>query len=379
MQYREFKKLGIKVSAFGIGCMRFPTIDTPEGKKVDLENAKKIIRMAIDQGVNYVDTAYVYSDRTNESIVGEALSEGYREKVYLATKLPSMLCEKADDMQRFFDEQLAALRTDHIDFYLVHALDRKGWDKMKGFGVREFLDKLKAEGKIKYACFSFHDNYDAYEYIIKDYDWDMSQIQYNYMDCVGNAPGERGLRLAESMGIPVVIMEGLLGGKLASVPDDVKAVFDEYSEDRSAVEWAFRWLCDDEAIGTVLSGVLSPEMTQDNIDIFSRAHVGCMSEEEKKTVERAREAYAARIKVGCTACRYCMPCPMGVDIPRVFSVWNNAYKYGNIAEGKSRYAHMLEKGIGADRCVECGKCELACPQKISVREMLARAHRELAE
>ena len=377
MQYRELKKLGIKVSAFGIGCMRFPSIDTPEGKKVDLENAKKIIRMAIDQGVNYVDTAYVYSDRTNESIVGEALSEGYREKVYLATKLPSMLCEKADDMQRFFDEQLAALRTDYIDFYLVHALDRKGWDKMKGFGVREFLDKLKAEGKIKYACFSFHDNYDAYEYIIKDYDWDMSQIQYNYMDCVGNAPGERGLRLAESMGIPVVIMEGLLGGKLASVPDDVKAVFDEYSEDRSAVEWAFRWLCDDEAIGTVLSGVLSPEMTQDNIDIFSRAHVGCMSEEEKKTVERAREVYAARIKVGCTACRYCMPCPMGVDIPKIFSIWNDSYKYGNLAEGKRRYAHALTKELGADRCVGCGACEAACPQHIDIRDMLQVAHKEL--
>ena len=155
MQYREFKKLGIKVSAFGIGCMRFPTVDTPEGKKVDLENAKKIIRMAIDQGVNYVDTAYVYSDKTNESIVGEALSDGYREKVYLATKLPTMICEKAEDMQRFFDEQLAALRTDYIDFYLVHALDRKGWDKMKSFGVREFLDKLKAEGKHVTAVLGF--------------------------------------------------------------------------------------------------------------------------------------------------------------------------------------------------------------------------------
>jgi predicted aldo/keto reductase-like oxidoreductase len=377
MQYREFKKLGIKVSAFGIGCMRFPMIDTPDGKRVDLENAKKIIRMAIDAGVNYVDTAYVYSDRQNESIVGEALSDGYREKVYLATKLPSMICEKAEDMQRFFDEQLAALKTDHIDFYLVHALDRKGWDKMKGFGVRELLDRLKAEGKIKYACFSFHDDYDAYEYILNDYDWDMTQIQYNYMDCVGNAPGERGLRLAQSKGIPVVIMEGLLGGKLASVPSDVQDVFDSYGEQRSAAEWAFRWLCDDEAIGTVLSGVTSPEMTADNLRIFDGAYVGCMSDAEKDIVKRARETYATRIKVGCTGCRYCMPCPSGVDIPRIFSIWNNSYKYDNLAEGKSRYAHALSKEIGADRCVGCGACEAACPQHLDIRDMLQAAHRDL--
>ncbi len=377
MQYREFKKLGIKTSAFGVGCMRFPTVEVNGEKQVDLQNAKNIIRRAIDAGVNYIDTAYNYSSRTNETVVGEALKDGYREKVFLATKLPSFLCERPEDMQSFFDEQLTKLCTDHIDFYLVHALNRKGWDKMKSFGVCEFLDRLKAEGRIKYAAFSFHDNYDAFEYIIKDYAWDMCQIQYNYMDAAGNAPGERGLRLAESMGIPVVIMEGLLGGKLANVPEDVKAVLDSYEIDRSPAEWAFRWLCNDPAVYTVLSGVTTPEMTDDNLRIFGSAAVGCMSERELATVEEARKTYAKRLKVNCTACRYCMPCPAGVDIPRIFWAWNNAYKYDSMSEGKESYARIIQDGVGANNCVGCGKCESICPQHISIREMLVCAADEL--
>ena len=377
MQYREFKKLGIKVSTFGLGCMRFPTIEVDGAKKVDLDNAKNIVRRAIDAGVNYVDTAYNYSDKQNEIVVGEALSDGYRDRVYLATKLPSFLCEKTEDMHSFFEEQCSKLKTDHIDFYLVHALNRASWDKMKSLGIKEFLDKLKAQGKIKYACFSFHDDYDAFEYIIRDYDWDMCQIQYNYMDCVGNAPGERGVRLAQSLGIPVVIMEGLLGGKLASVPADVKTVFDSYGVDRSPAEWAFRWLCDDSAIATVLSGVTTPEMTDDNIRIFSDTHVGCMSDEEKAVVAAAREAYSKRIKVGCTACSYCLPCPAGVDIPKVFSAWNNAYKFDSKSDVMWTYGRLLKNGSAADACIKCGKCEKICPQHINIRDLLAHAHADL--
>ncbi len=377
MKYREFEKLGIKTSAFGVGCMRFPTMTVNGETRVDAENAKNIIRRAIDSGVNYIDTAYNYSMRTNETVVGEALADGYREKVFLATKLPSFLCEKTEDFQNFFDEQLNKLRTDHIDFYLVHALNRKSWDKCRALGVREFLDRLKAEGKIRYAAFSFHDDYDAFEYIIKDYAWDMCQIQYNYMDAVGNAPGDRGLKLAESLGIPVVIMEGLLGGKLANVPEDVKAVFEAYDPSRSPAEWAFRWLCNKPAVYTVLSGVTTPEMTDDNLRIFDNAFPSCMSDEELAVVEEARKTYAKRIKVGCTGCNYCMPCPAGVDIPRVFRTWNNAYKYDSMTEGKAGYARIITDGVGADKCVGCGKCESICPQHIKIREMLKAASKEL--
>ncbi|MBQ4091623.1 MAG: aldo/keto reductase [Clostridia bacterium] len=379
MQYREFGKLGIKVSAFGVGCMRFPTIEVNGERVVDLENAKNIIRRAIEAGVNYVDTAYNYSQRTNEIVVGEALKEGYRDRVYLATKLPSFLCEKTEDFQRFFDEQCGKLSTDHIDFYLVHSLNRASWDKVKALGVREFLDRLKAEGKIRYAAFSFHDDYDAFEYIIRDYDWDMCQIQYNYMDTVGNAPGERGLRLAESLGIPVVIMEGLLGGKLASVPDDVQAVFDSYGEQRSPAEWAFRWLCNDPAICTVLSGVTTPEMTDDNIRIFSNACVGCMTDKEQQIIKEAREVYSKRIKVNCTNCRYCLPCPVGVEIPRVFAAWNNAYKYDTTSDVEWTYGRLLADNKSAAACVGCGKCESICPQHIKIRDMLKEAHADLTK
>ena len=197
------------------------------------------------------------------------------------------------------------------------------------------------------------------------------------MDCVGNAPGEKGLRLAESLNIPVVIMEGLLGGKLASVPADVKEVFDSYCQDRSPAEWAFRWLCDDSSVCTVLSGVTTPEMTDDNVRIFSEACEGCMTDAEKNVIARAREAYSKRIKVGCTACRYCLPCPAGVDIPKVFSAWNNAYKYDTKSDVQWTYGRLLADKKAADACIKCGKCEKICPQHISIREMLAEAHKEL--
>lgn len=377
MQYRTLPKLGIEVSAFGVGCMRFPMIETPEGKKVDVENAKRIIRTAIDQGVNYVDTAYVYSGKTNESVVGECLADGYRDKVYLATKLPTIHCKEPADMERIFEEQLRNLRTDHIDFYLLHAMSAERWEHAKSLGVKEFLNRLKAEGKIRYACFSFHDEYEAFEKIITDYDWDMCQIQYNYFDAAGNRPGVKGLRLAEKLGIPVVIMEGLLGGKLANVPAEVREVLETYPERRSPVEWAFRWLCNDPAVGTVLSGVLDTEMTKQNVRIFDRSGIGVMSAEELALVERAREALEKRIKVGCTGCKYCMPCPAGVDIPGVFEAINTAYRFNDFKEGKEDYAWLKKKECAADRCVKCGKCEGLCPQHLPIRDLLAETDREL--
>ncbi|MBQ7355652.1 MAG: aldo/keto reductase [Clostridia bacterium] len=378
MQYRKMGKLGIEVSAFGIGCMRFPMVTNEEGKRVvDQELANKIIHTAIENGVNYLDTAYVYSDKQAEKVLGKALEGGWREKVYVATKLPIWDCHTPEDLPRLYEEQRTNLGVDCIDFYLVHALNRDAWHKMRDLGVREFLTDLKAQGKIKYACFSFHDNYEAFEEILNDYDWDMCQIQFNYMD-VNNQATIKGVELAGEKNIPIVIMEGLLGGRLANVPDTVQAVFDSYPEKRSAVEWAFRWLCNFPQVGTVLSGVTNMEQTMDNLAIFDRTGVGIMSDEELAIVDKAREEYLRRTKVGCTGCRYCMPCPAGVDIPGVFGTWNEAFKYNTNISGNGRYRHMVGEGKGADQCVECGACMEMCPQQLNIPELLKQASAELS-
>lgn len=378
MQYRKMGKLGIEVSAFGIGCMRFPMYTNEEGKRVvDQELANKIIHTAIENGVNYLDTAYVYSDKQAEKVLGKALQGGWREKVYVATKLPIWDCHTPEDLPRLYEEQRTNLGVDCIDFYLVHALNRDQWHRMRDLGVREFLTDLKAQGKIKYACFSFHDNYEAFEEILNDYDWDMCQIQFNYMD-VNNQATIKGVELAGEKNIPIVIMEGLLGGRLANVPDTVQAVFDSYPEKRSAVEWAFRWLCNFPQIATVLSGVTNMEQTMDNLAIFDRTGVNTMSEEELAIVTKAREEYLRRTKVGCTGCRYCMPCPCGVDIPAIFGTWNEAFKYNTNISGNGRYRRMVEENKGANQCVECGACMEMCPQQLNIPELLKAASAELS-
>ena len=370
MNMRKIAKPGIELSGFGLGCMRVPMIKDENGKDVvDEKICTDIVRTAIDGGVNYIDTAYVYSGGLNEEYVGRALSDGYREKVYLATKLPVWNCHGKDDMYKYFEEQCSRLKTDYIDFYLVHSLDRQKWDKCVEWGIKDFLDDLKAKGRIKYACFSFHDDYRAFEHILNDYPWDMCQIQFNYMD-IENQAGLKGLKLAGEKGIPVVIMEGLLGGKLANVPEEVKELFASYDKDRSAAEWAFRWLCNFPEVATVLSGTSNVEQTLDNIRIFSEAYVGCMNETELEIIAKARELYKKRIKVDCTGCAYCMPCPMDVDIPKVFAMWNNSYKYDT---KDYHYRKLKEDGHGADKCVSCGKCMEVCPQHIKIPEMLEKA------
>ncbi len=377
MKMRSFGKLGIQGSAFGLGCMRFPMKKVDGKDVVDEENAVKIIRTAIDGGVTYLDTAYVYLGQQSESVVGRALQDGYREKVTIATKLPTWMVEKEEDMQRFFDEELERLQTDHIDFYLVHSLNKERWPKIKALGVCRFLDRLKKEGKIRYACFSFHDDYEAFETILNDYDWDMVQIQYNYMD-VENQAGTKGLELAGKKGIPVVIMEGLLGGRLAVAPDNVQALYDAFPVKRSPVEWAFRWLCNHPQVATVLSGVTTPDQVRDNLRIFDSVEPGCMSQEELDLIDRVRDAYNSRIKVGCTGCAYCMPCPQGVDIPGAFSAWNNASLYSGLKKGDAGYAKLAGAGNSPTNCVACGACEAACPQHINIIEQLKCVTRDLA-
>ena len=377
MKMREFGKLGIKGSAFGLGCMRFPMIEVDGKKVVDEEKAIKIIRTAIDGGVTYLDTAYVYLDQQSEVVVGKALQDGYREKCTIATKLPTWLVEKPEDMMKFFEEELQKLQTDVIDFYLVHSLNRERWDNIKAMGVCDFLDKLKAEGRIRYACFSFHDEYDSFEYILNDYDWDMAQIQYNYMD-INNQAGTKGLKLAGEKGIPVVIMEGLLGGRLANAPDNVQALYDAFPVKRSPVEWAFRWLCNHPEVATVLSGVTTVEQTLDNLRIFDTVEAGCMDEAELKLIDNVRDAYNSRIKVPCTGCAYCMPCPGGVDIPKSFAIWNNASLYGGLEKGNAEYARLEKDDKAPTKCLECGACMANCPQSINIVEMLKCVTADLA-
>ncbi len=375
MKYRTLPNLGIKVSAFGLGCMRFPMTEINGENVVDESVSTPVIRHLIDSGVNYIDTAYVYAEQKNETAVGHALRDGYRDKVYLATKLPHWCCETAEDMEKILNTQLERLETDHIDFYLVHSLGRAAWDKMMSFGVLEFLDRMKAEGKIKYAAFSFHDKYEVFEEILNAYNWDMCQVQFNFMD-INNQAGLKGVRLAGEKGIPVVVMEGLLGGKLAKAPDNVQALYDEFPVKRSAVEWAFRWIANHPEIATILSGVTNMEQGVDNLAIFDRCDVGAMTPEEEALIDRVRDAYNSRTKVGCTGCRYCVPCPNEVDIPGIFALWNDRSLYNQQMKGDGGYKRRIEKGTAADKCVECGACEGVCPQHIDIIEKLKQADRD---
>ena len=375
MKYRSMGKLNIKTSAFGLGCMRFNGPASGDSV-IDEQKAISLIRRAIDGGVTYLDTAYVYLDKTSEIVVGKALQDGYRDKVTIATKMPSEYVHNREEMQALLDSELKKLQTDHIDFYLMHGINREKWEYFKSIGAPEFFDDMKKEGKIRYKCFSFHGPYEEFEYILKDSDWDLVQIQYNYMD-IHNQAGEKGLKLAGEMGIPVVIMEGLLGGRLAKAPSNVQALYDAFPVRRSPVEWGFRWLCNHPEVTVVLSGCNEAEQIDENLRIFDTVESGIMSEDELKLMDNVRAAYLSRTKIGCTGCRYCMPCPNGVNIPGIFSVWNNVSLYETDPRDNWELKNIKSKGNGADNCIGCGACEAACPQHLSIIDSLQTAWKEL--
>ena len=374
MQYRK-DKYGNDVSILGYGCMRF----TKKGSGIDFEKAQKEILAAISMGVNYFDTAYIYPG--SEVCLGRILDENQmRDKVKIATKLPQYMVKKPEAIDNFFNEELKRLRTDYIDYYLMHMLtDFESWENLKKNGIEEWIRKKKESGEVRQVGFSFHGNSDMFIRILKDYDWDFCQIQYNYLDENIQA-GRKGLMAAAEKGIPVIIMEPLRGGKLVNLlPKEAKELIASHSKKRSAAEWAFRWLWDQPQVTCVLSGMNSMEMLEENVRIASEVQAGEFDDSDREMIEGIKKAIEKTTKVGCTGCGYCMPCPKGVDIPAIFRCYNEMYTEGK-NEGRFEFAQvvgMRKESSFADACVQCGKCESHCPQHLPIREKLKEADKEL--
>jgi uncharacterized protein len=377
MQYRDFGNTGFKVSALGFGAMRLPTLNN-DSNQIDEAEAIRMIRYAIDQGVNYVDTAWPYHGGNSELVVGKALLDGYREKVVLATKLPIYLVEKTEDFDHFLNKQLEKLQTDHVGIYMVHALNRARWEKAKSLGILDWLQKPKEDGRVGYIGFSFHDAYPAFEEILNDYDgWDFCQIQYNYMD-IHEQAGQRGLHLAAEKGLAVIVMEPLMGGSLANVPDAVEAVFRKADPNRSPVDWALQWLWDQSEVSLLLSGMSTMEQVEENLESAANSGISSMSAAEKEVVTRARDLYKSLMPIHCTGCEYCLPCPSGVYIPRILALYNRGVAFDNFGSPRFRYGQMPDE-MKADQCIECGACEEACPQGLDIIEWLKVCQAVLGE
>jgi len=374
MQYRK-DKYGRELSVLGFGCMRF----TKNGNTIDLEKAEREIMAAFKAGVNYYDTAYIYPG--SEVLLGTVLERnGIRDRVNIATKLPQYMVRNPAHAEKYFREELERLRTDHIDYYLMHMLtDIAQWERLKQIGIPDWIREKKSSGAIRNIGFSYHGNTENFLKILEDEDWDFCQIQYNYLDETTQA-GVTGLKAAAARGIPVVIMEPLRGGKLVNLlpPDAVKAMA-ENGRGWSPAAWAFRWLYNQPEVTVVLSGMNSLEMVAENVETADTARPGDLTEADLALVARVKDMIRSREKVGCTACRYCMPCPQGVDIPGIFRCYNAMY-----TEGKSDARFQFAQTVGltrqpafATQCVGCGKCEKHCPQGIPIREKLKEADKAL--
>ncbi len=378
MNYRTLGKTGERVSCLGFGCMRLPIIDGQENR-IDVDVAMEMVHSAIDRGINYFDTAYPYHQGMSEPFLGNALQDGLRKKVLIATKLPSWEVNSREDCDRILAEQLERLKTEYIDFYLLHALKKEWWEKLKNLGALEFLDQAIKVGRIKYAGFSFHDEIDSFKEIVDAYDWSFCQIQYNFMDEEVQA-GTAGLNYAAERELGIVIMEPLRGGSLArKAPTDIQAIWDRSAKKRSPAEWALRWVWNHPDISVVLSGMTAPEQLEENCSIGASAEPCSLNENELEIIEEVKQQYRQRIKVDCTACGYCMPCPSGVNIPRVFSVYNDRFIFDEKRWSHLMYTFASNADEQASNCVECGECEEACPQEIPIIAALKECHEVLSE
>ena len=371
MEKRKMEKLGVETSLLGFGCMRFPV--TPEGK-IDEDQSQKMLDKAIASGVNYIDTAYPYHGGESESFVGKALKKYDRSSYFLATKLPVWKVNTVEDVDAIFREQLTKLQTDYIDFYLMHALNKERFNSMLKIGCIERLEQLKAEGKIRFLGFSFHDDYDTFEQIINYRDWDFCQIQLNYMDANEQA-GLKGYQLAEKKGVPIVVMEPVKGGSLAAYAEDITGRFRSLDPEVSVASFAMRWVGSLPNVKVVLSGMSTMEQVEDNLKTFTSFR--SLSEKEHREIDEIVKLINSRVQNGCTGCNYCMPCPAGVNIPMNFRVWNTYHMYQNYGMVERRWNNELGEAAQAKNCVKCGKCEQSCPQKLSIREDLAKVQFDL--
>lgn len=373
MQYRKFPKIDFHASVLGFGAMRLPTIDGG----IDEKTATEMIYHAIDNGVNYVDTAYPYHKKMSEPFVGKILQNGYRNKVKTATKLPPWEIKEAADIDRIFDEQCKNLRTDRIDFYLLHALNKNNWEKLKELHIIEWLNNKVKEGRIGCPGFSFHAGYPAFEEIVDDYDWIFCQIQYNYMDIERQA-GTKGLHYAASKGLAVIVMEPLLGGKLVKPPESVQKIWDSAEESYTPVGWSLYWLWNQPEVTLVLSGMSAPEHVKNNLKYAENAQPGMITPEDLKLFDKVRIEYKKLRPIPCTECRYCLPCPQGVAIPWNFNLYNEGVMYDAAPAVRGQFKFMPEEKR-ADKCTACDECLEKCPQQIEISKWMPEVHRVLGE
>ena len=371
MLYRKLGSTGEKVSILGLGCMHLPVMNG-QYNKVDTDKSISLIQKAIDSGINYIDTAYPYHNGQSETVIGDALRGGYREKVFIADKLPSWLIQKRTDMDQYLEKQLERLQTNQIDFYLLHSVKEDYWSNLKSLGVLEFLDDAVEDGRIKYTGFSFHGELELFFDVIDSYNWDMCQVQYNLVDKDYQA-GKEGIRYASSQGVGVVIMEPLRGGTLVKkIPPEVQELWDEADVKRSPVEWALRYLWDQEEVDVVLSGMTTLKDLDENLSIAEKGLANTLTSTEKEIIKEVRLAYKGRKEIDCTQCGYCMPCPSGVNIPGNFEQLNHAYMFQDVGNSRMNYYMLLKEGERASNCVECGDCEKLCPQMVTIQKSLKK-------
>ncbi len=374
MQYRTFGKLDWQPSALGFGAMRLPTLNN-DAEQIDEPLAMEMIRYAIDQGVNYVDTAWPYHKGASEPFLAKVLADGYRERVKLATKMPSWLIESAADFDKYLDQQLERLQTDTIDFYLLHALRKDWWEKLRDLGVGAWAERAIADGRIGHLGFSFHDELAVFKQIIDEYDgFTFCQIQYNFMD-VDYQAGMKGLHYAAERGLAVVIMEPLRGGRLAKNPPPapIAALWAQAPIQRTPADWALQWLWNQPEVSLVLSGMSTLQHVEENLASADRSGVDSLTAEELALVDKARAAYQSLTPIPCTACEYCLPCPQEVSIPRIFEIYNEAFMYEDQQTAR-RFYEWLKAEHRADACVACHQCEEKCPQTIEIVAWLEKAH-----
>jgi predicted aldo/keto reductase-like oxidoreductase len=376
MKYRKLGKLDWKVSVLGFGAMRLPLAGKGMGQ-VDERESIRMIRYAIDHGVNYVDTAYPYHEGKSEGIVGRALQDGYREKVKVATKLPVWLVESAQDFDRYLNEQLERLQMEKIDFYLLHGLNSKSWAKVRDLGVIPWAEAAMSDGRFDHLAFSFHDYFEAFKKIVDAYDnWTFAQIEYNYTE-IDNQAGRRGVEYAAGKGLPVVVMEPIRGGQLARPRGPVAEVWESAARKRSPAAWALLWVWNQPEVAVALSGMSTMEQVVENVALADSARPGMLGPEELAVIDRAREAYKGLVPIPCTGCKYCMPCSSGVEISSIFQMYNDAMIYEDPREARWLYGRLKEEER-ADRCTRCGECTEVCPQQIDIPGWLEKAHTLLA-